>query len=235
MTDPNWHWDGTKWLHWDGTQWVTEGNPDPIQGPIPGVAQPGGPIPPGRSPWTLILGIVAGVLALALIGAVVFIVVTRQSTPGASPASPSPSPSSASPTAASPTSPTPVPEFTTYYLATSQGQAWGAGVKTKGERMSGWVGALQTDDLTCFNGVVANGRLTGLQVTPPYADSPGSKQEFSWPVSGSGADLRLVQIGSLHPIREVPLSTLNVDAGLSPGDTWQRQFDLCAGLTGGIS
>lgn len=218
MSDPNRYWDGAQWLRWDGTQWVGEA-PTPIR----------------RNPWPLILGIVAGVLAVALVGTVLYFNLNRQTS--ITPVAPSPSPTSPG-TSSTPPAPTPAPvvhEFTTYYVATSQGQAWGAGVKTKGDRMSGWVGALQTDDLTCFNGVVSGGKLRGVQVTPPYADSPATKQDFSWPVSGSGSELRLIEIGALQSLREVPVAVLNQQAGQGANESWQRLFDLCAGLTGGLS
>lgn len=242
MTDPNLHWDGTRWLRWDGAEWVdaTTGEPALLaSSPIPGgQLPPQPPEPSGQSRSMLILWIIIAVIAVLIVAAIIAIVAVASRdepkpapVPATTSASPTPTPTSASPT---PT-PTALQTYTMFYVKTERGgTVYAAGVKSRGDQASGWAGTLQTDDLTCFTGTVSDGTLTGTLVTPPVEGGPAASQPFNWSVSGEGEDLRLLQIGTITGLREVTEATVNDYAGFGPRHSWQQTFDMCANLTGGL-
>lgn len=235
MTDPNLQWDGTRWLRWNGQQWVDAGGPSQA--------------PPTKSSTPLIIGIVAvGGVVLLLAGVITAFVVTKKDDQSEATSTPSPTSSFVPPTTAAPTSTPTTPAsptatvapvdtiFTMYFVnVKSNSTVYAAGVKTRGTAASGWAGVLRSGDITCFNGIVANGMLTGTLVSPPDGGGAPVSQPFSWRITGSGEQFRLVEIGDITPLREVPPATVNDYAGLKPNDSWQPLFTTCAQLTGGLS
>lgn len=231
MTDPNLQWDGTRWLRWDGQQWIDAG------GPLEE--------PPSKNSTPLIFGVVAGgVVVLLLAGVITVFVVSKKDDQPTAASSPSPTSPFAPTTTATPT-PTATPTatvapvdtmFTMYFVnVKSNSTVYAAGVKTRGTAASGWAGVLRSGDITCFNGTIANGMLTGTLVSPPDGGGAPVSQPFSWRITGSGEQFRLVEIGDITPLREVPPATVNDYAGLKPNDSWQPLFTTCVQLTGGLS
>lgn len=179
------------------------------------------------------------VLILLIIGVLVIVAVSRQGSAG--PSASAPAASASAPTQSNPaTGPTPQPApsaiVTKYFVNTeAEGVVYATGVKIKGTQVSGWAGALRSSDVACFNGTVADGRLSGTLWSP--ADEGGGpmvSQRFSWRVSGSGDQLKLVEVVSITPLTEVNVQTVNRDAALPAANDWQSTFDRCAKLTGGL-
>jgi hypothetical protein len=216
-------WDGSRWMRWDGTRWIpAESTPQPVP------SGPGGTTP-GRSMsvWPFV---VIGVLAVALVGALIAAAffAFRNNDPVAVPSPPQTSTATPSPLAPQ--------TYTLYFVNTDfPGGVYGAGVKVRGDQASGFVGVMQSGDIGCFNGNYANGTLTGTLVVPPDGEGGGPvTQSFSWPVTGSGESFRLVSIGEVQPLREVPLVTMNDYADKPTAESWEPLFASCNALAGGI-
>jgi len=92
MSDPNMHYDGTRWLRWDGTQWLDAQSGQPAAGaPAPSSGSK-------KALW-LVMGGIGAVMVIGVIG----LAAGGSSAPSAAPSS------SATPTVtAAPTAPTPV-------------------------------------------------------------------------------------------------------------------------------
>lgn len=183
----------------------------------------------------------AGVLVVLLLVVVAVLVVTNRNNPTAAPSATA-SPSSASPTPTSPSSPPPPspsqPTITTKYFVNTaiEGLVYAAGIKIRGDQVSGWAAPLRSDGVTCFNGKVAGGRLTGTLWAP--ADEGGGpivSQRFSWRITGSGDQLQLTEVSSIKPLTEVPVTVVNRDAAQPADYNWQSTFANCAKLTGGLT
>lgn len=227
MEDPNLQWNGSQWLRWDGQRWVdaTTGQPTSTAGGTPPAEEP-----PGKA--NMWVGIAIGALAVLLVITVVVIVIiaVRPQDP-ISTTTPTPVPTSSTPT----TPPTPS-TYTLYFVNPDfPGGVYGAGVKTRGNQASGFVGIMQSGDLGCFNGTYSGGYLTGNLVIPPDGGGKPTTQTFKWKASGEGENFRLIAIGDVTPLREVPLATMNDYAAKGSTESWQPLFTSCAKLTGGLS
>ncbi len=187
------------------------------------------------------VGIAIGALAVLIVIALVVIVIlaVRPKEPTTA-TTPTPIPTATAPTLPVPT-PTPTPttaptKYTLYFVNPDfPGGVYGAGVKVRGDQASGFVGTMQSGDLACFNGTYSGGYLTGKLVIPSDGGGKPATQSFKWPVTGEGESFRLVAIGDVTPLREVPLATMNDYGGKSSGESWQPLFTSCAKLTGGLS
>lgn len=200
-------------------------------------------------PRTMILSIAVVVLVVLII-AVVVLLATNRTAPTAAPSSSPPSsataptapstpaltPSSAPPSSQRPAQPSGQPVFTKYFINTeAEGVVYATGIKIQGDQVSGWAGALRASDITCFNGRVSGGRLSGtLWSHPDEGGGPLVSQRFSWRVSGKGDQLALLEVSSISPLTEVPVGTVNQDAAQPADSDWQSTFDQCAKLTGGL-
>ncbi len=183
----------------------------------------------------------AAVLVVVLVVVMAVLVMTNRNNPTATPSattssgSTSPSPTSPSgPPSSSSTQPTII---TKYFVNTAtEGIVYAAGIKIRGDQVSGWAAPLRSDGVTCFNGKVAGERLTGTLWAP--ADEGGGpvvSQRFSWRITGSGDQLRLTEVSSIKPLTEVPVTVVNRDADQPADYDWQSTFDSCAKLTGGLT
>jgi len=225
------HWDGSRWLRWDGTQWVPAEPSEPSAVGVPGKQSSD----PSRALWPFII---IGLLVLALVGAIAtaaFFALSRDNS-GAISAPTQENTVPALPTTPTPTLPPPVPQTYTLYFVNPGyvGGPFGAGVKVRDNQASGFAGIMQTGNLACFNGTYSGGYLTGTVVVPPDGEGGAITESFSWPVTGSGESFRLVSIGEVRSLREVPLVTMNDYADQAASESWEPLFENCASLAGGI-
>ena len=112
MTDPNMHWDGTRWLRYDGQQWLDAATGQPLTGPsVLPPAAPFAPPPAPSKPNITMLALIIGGAVVAVLVLILVVVAMTSTKPVAAPTSkPTVSTATPSPTASVSSSPTASPE-----------------------------------------------------------------------------------------------------------------------------
>ncbi len=143
-----------------------------------------------------------------------------------SPADPTP-PSTATdgPESIGPSTPRPLSGDLVQFISPNTGPHFAAAL-AQDSSVVGFVALAQSEDLTCFAGVVTGSQLTGVAMTPSY-DGSAEGTPITWQASGSGSTFTLIKAGSVTGFIPATQADINALTGDPSGMATRRLLDTC--------